>query len=93
MRILIVALLTVVVLSLQYHFGLWRNKLLGLIIPAIAAALFVYLSVTEQTGEYVVPGVICVAAIGAIWWLGYRRACRFEESERRRIAKKNQEQG
>ena len=53
MRILIVALFTVVVLSLQYHFGLWRNKLLGLIIPAIAAALFAAADQLRAQGQRV----------------------------------------
>ena len=91
MRLLIVAFFTIVVLSLQYHFGLWKNKLLGLIIPGLMAAVFVYLSVTEETTGYIVQGIICVVAVAVVWLLGYRKAVRFERSELERMKKRDLE--
>ncbi len=81
MRTLIVLAITFAILAIQFHFGIRKRKLLGAIIPAIMAALFITISYTEKTTEYILTGIVCVAAILITWGIGYFKSAKYEKSE------------
>lgn len=67
MRALIVLVITFAILAIQFYFGIRKRKLLGAIIPVIMAALFIVGGFTERTTEYILTGIVCVAAILITW--------------------------
>lgn len=74
-------LVTAVILGAQYSFGQRRKKLLGCIIPACMAALFIVMSIMDRTTEYVFTGLACVACISAAWGIGASKASQREKAE------------
>lgn len=79
MQDLVVLCLTCAILAGQYQLGLRRKKLLGALLPAAAIAAFVALSVAAQTMALLPIGLACVAAIVAIWCIGYANAASYEK--------------
>ena len=81
MRTLLVLLLTLVILAVQFHLGLRKKALLGAVLPAVMAALFVSISLAGKTTEYVVTGLLCVIAIVIVWAVGYAKSARHEKAQ------------
>ena len=80
MRALLVLLLTFVILAVQFHLGLRKKKLLGAVLPAVMAALFVFISLAGKTTEYIAAGILCVIAIVIVWAVGYAKSARHEKA-------------
>ena len=78
MRALLVLLLTFVILAVQFHLGLRKRKLLGAVLPAAMAALFVFISLAGKTTEYTATGSLCVIAIVIVWAVGYAKSAKHE---------------
>jgi uncharacterized membrane protein len=79
MRTLLVLIITLIILAVQFHFGLRKKKLFGSILPIIMTMLFVYLSVSEKTTTYILTGVACIAAIIIVWVIGYAKSSKYEK--------------
>lgn len=77
---LLVLLITVAILAIQFHFGIRKRKLLGAIIPTIMVLLFILITCMEKTTEYVLTGLLCVAAILITWVMGYLKSAKYEKS-------------
>ena len=80
MRALLVLLLTFVILAVQFHLGLRKRKLLGAVLPAVMAALFVFISLAGKTTEYIATGSLCVIAIVIVWAVGYAKSAKHEKA-------------
>ena len=80
MRALLVLLLTFVILAVQFHLGLRKKKLLGAVLPAVMAALFVFISLAGKTTEYIATGSLCVIAIVIVWAVGYAKSAKHEKA-------------
>ena len=81
MRALIVLVITLAILTIQFYFGIRKRKLLGAIIPIIMAALFIVGGFMERTTEYILTGIVCVAAILITWGIGYFKSAKYEKAE------------
>lgn len=81
MRALLVLLLTFAILAVQFYLGLRKKKLLGAVLPAVMAALFVLISLAGKTTEYIATGLLCVIAIVIVWAVGYAKSARYEKAE------------
>lgn len=62
-------------------FGIRKKKVFGAIIPIVMTVLFIIISFYEKTTEYVVTGVVCVAAVIVVWFIGYSKSRKYEKSE------------
>ena len=89
MRALLVLLLTFVILAVQFHLGLRKKKLLGALLPAVMAALFVFISLAEKTAEYIATGSLCVIAIVIVWAVGFAKSARHEKAALDKIRAKD----
>lgn len=81
MKALIGLAITFVILAMQFYWGVRKKKVLGAIIPLVTTALFMTISFFEKTTEYVVTGIICVAAIIIVWFIGNFKSVKFQKSE------------
>lgn len=81
MKELIGFVITFAVLAMQFYWGVRKKKVLGAMIPLVMTALFITISFLEKTTEYVITGIICVAAIIIVWFIGYFKSARYEKSE------------
>lgn len=81
MKTLIVLVITLVILAAQFYWGVRKRKALGLMLPLAMTALFIAISILEQTTEYVVTGIVCVAAMVIVWVIGYCKSAKYEKSE------------
>lgn len=80
MKTLLVLLLTFAILAVQFHLGLRKKKLLGAVLPAVMAALFVFISLAGNTTEYIATGSLCVIAIVIVWAVGYAKSAKHEKA-------------
>lgn len=81
MKNLIVLLITAAMLAAQYQFGLRRKKLLGAVIPAVMAALFLGISVQENTAQDIPAGLACVLALIVVWKIGFFKSQKYEKDQ------------
>lgn len=81
MKGIIVLVATLLLLALQFNFGLRKRKILGAIIPTIMAVLFIAISFLEKTTQYISTGFICVVALVAVCIIGYLKSAKYEKSE------------
>lgn len=77
---MLVLLLTFVILAVQFHLGLRKKKLLGAVLPAVMAALFVFISLAGKKTEYIATGSLCVIAIAIVWAVGYAKSAKHEKA-------------
>lgn len=89
MKTVIALLVTGMILALQHHLGVRKRKWAGLILPAVMAVLFVIISITEGSGEYILSGICCVAAVWIAWLIGYQKAFKQEKKELDRMKAKD----
>ena len=81
MRTLLVLIIILIILAVQFHFGLRKKKVFGSMMPIIMTMLFVYLSVSEKTTTYILTGVTSIAAIIIVWTIGYIKSSKYEKDE------------
>ena len=81
MKALIIFVITFAILTTQFYWGVRKKKVSGAIIPLVMAALFITISFLEKTTEFVITGIICVAAIIIVWFIGYFKSAKYEKSE------------
>lgn len=81
MKALIVLVITFALLAIEFYWGVRKKKVLGAIIPLVMTALFITISFLEKTTEYAITGVICIAAIIIVWFIGYFKSTKYEKSE------------
>ena len=85
MRAWIVLAITAAILAAQFYWGIRKKKVLGAIIPLVMAVLFIAISFLEKTTQYIITGIICIAAIIIVWFIGYVKSAKYEKSELDRI--------
>ena len=81
MKALVVLVITFAILAAQFYWGIRKKKVLGAIIPLVMTVLFITISLWEKTTEYIITGIICVAAIIIVWFIGYFKSAKYEKSE------------
>lgn len=81
MKTLIVLVITFAILAAQLYWGIRKKKVLGAIIPLFVVAIFTTISLWKKTTEYISTGIICVAAIIIVWFIGYFKSAKYEKSE------------
>ena len=50
---------------------------------------FIAISFLEKTTQYIVTGIICIAAIIIVWFIGYVKSAKYEKSEIDRMKAKD----
>ena len=81
MRVWISLVITFAILAMQFYWGVRKKKVLGAIIPLVTTALFIAISFWKKTTEYITTGIICVAAMIIVWFIGYLKSAKYEKSE------------
>ena len=81
MKALMVLVITAALLAAQYYWGVRKKKAFGAIFPVFMTVLFLAISVLEKTTEYIGTGILCVAAIVIVWFIGYFKSAKYEKSE------------
>ena len=81
MKALIALAITFAILATQFYWGIRKKRVLGAIIPLIITALFITISFLNKKTEYVITGIICIASIIIVWFIGYFKSTKYEKSE------------
>ena len=69
--------------------GLRRKKLFGALLPAILIAVFTALSLAVRTLALLPIGLACIAAVVAIWCIGYANAGSYEKKNLNKMKSKD----
>lgn len=89
MKDLVIMCLTCAILAGQYQMGLRRKKLFGALLPAILIAVFTTLSLAVRTLVLLPIGLACIAAVVAIWCIGYANAGSYEKKNINKMKSKD----
>lgn len=81
MKTVIVWVITAFLLGLQYNFGLRRKVGLGSINPIIFGSLFLVMSVTNKTTEYIGVGLGLIVALVVVWVVGRANVKKHDKEE------------
>ena len=81
MKSVLVLLLTLGILALQYHLGLTKKLVWGLVLPVAVTALFLAISIWSKTVGDLGAGILCSLALVAVWGIGRARADRYAKAQ------------
>lgn len=78
-----------VVIGLQYSFGLKKKRLLGVILPAIILIILSYFAIQQHSFEPVLYGILGAVGLGVEWFFGYSKSKKHDEEELERMKAKD----